>query len=49
MAKNGMWNCLDDAENGIISEGLQKTFDQNPMAFKNYHNFSREYRKTYLY
>ncbi|MGV6831595.1 MAG: YdeI/OmpD-associated family protein [bacterium] len=47
--ENGMWNYLDDVENGIIPEDLQKVFDQNPMAFKNYQNFSRGYRKSYLY
>lgn len=50
MAKqNGSWIALDDVENGIIPEDLQAAFDQNPLAFENYNNFSPSYRKGYLY
>ena len=49
-AKNdGSWTALDDVENGIIPEDLQKAFTNNPEAFENYNNFSRTYRKSYLY
>ncbi len=47
--KNGSWTALDDVENGIIPEDLQKAFDKNPKAFSNYKNFTRGQRKSYLY
>lgn len=47
--KDGSWTALDDVENGVIPEDLQKAFDQNPKAFDNYQNFSPSYRKSYLY
>ncbi|PCJ96562.1 MAG: hypothetical protein COA50_07230 [Flavobacteriaceae bacterium] len=47
--KNGSWTALDDVENGIIPEDLQVAFTASPTAFKNYRNFSRGYRKSYLY
>jgi uncharacterized protein YdeI (YjbR/CyaY-like superfamily) len=47
--QNGSWTTLDDVENGIIPEDLQKEFDQNPIAYSNYKNFSPSYRKSYLY
>lgn len=47
--KNGSWTTLDGPENGIIPENLQKAFDQNSVAFKNYQNFAPSYRKSYLY
>jgi uncharacterized protein YdeI (YjbR/CyaY-like superfamily) len=40
---------LDDVENLIIPEDLQKAFDLNKQAFINFENFSRSYRKSYLY
>ncbi len=46
---NGSWIALDDVENGIIPEDLQKAFDQNAVAFNNYNNFAKGYRKNYLY
>jgi len=46
---NGSWEALDDVENGVIPNDLQKEFDSNPSAFKNYQNFSYTYRKSYLY
>ncbi|TBN04809.1 hypothetical protein EYD45_05990 [Hyunsoonleella flava] len=46
--KTGTWTAMDDVENGIIPEGLQKAFDKNRQAFENYQNFSRGYRKSYL-
>ena len=47
--KNGSWIALDDVENGVIPNDLQKEFDRNPIAFENYQNFSYTYRKSYLY
>lgn len=47
--KNGSWSALDDVENGIIPEELQNAFDQNTTAFKNYQNFTKGQRKSYLY
>ncbi|EZH74114.1 hypothetical protein ATO12_14665 [Aquimarina atlantica] len=46
---NGSWIALDDVENGIIPKDLQHAFDQNPLAFENYQNFAKGYRKSYLY
>ena len=47
--ENGSWTALDDVENGIVPEDLQKAFDACPEAFKNYKDFSWTYRKRYLY
>lgn len=47
--KDGSWTALDDVENGIIPEDLQKEFDLNPEAFDNYKNFRWTYQKSYLY
>ncbi len=47
--QNGSWKALEDAENGIIPAILQKAFNENPIALKNFNNFSPSYRKSYLY
>ncbi|TSE11222.1 YdeI/OmpD-associated family protein [Aquimarina algiphila] len=47
--KNGSWIALDDVEDGIIPKDLKHAFVQNPKAFKNYQNFAKGYRKSYLY
>lgn len=47
--ENGSWTALDDVENGVIPDDLQQAFDKQPIAFDNYKNFSRTYRKSYLY
>ncbi|WP_273567295.1 YdeI/OmpD-associated family protein [Maribacter halichondriae] len=47
--ENGSWTALDDVENGMVPEDLQKAFDSNPKAFKNYKKFTRGQRKSYLY
>ncbi|GAA4961442.1 YdeI/OmpD-associated family protein [Algibacter aquimarinus] len=39
---------MDDVENGIIPNDLQKAFDENLRSFENYQNFSKGYRKNYL-
>jgi len=47
--KNGFWESLDAVENLEIPEDLQTAFDKNELAFSNYNNFSKSYRKAYLY
>ena len=47
--KNGFWESLDAVENLEIPEDLQLAFAQNPVAFSNYENFSKSYKKNYLY
>ncbi|QHI34682.1 hypothetical protein IMCC3317_00250 [Kordia antarctica] len=47
--KDGSWTALDNVENLIVPNDLQRAFDNNPKAFENYQNFSPSYRKSYLY
>ncbi len=47
--ENGSWVALDDVENGVIPEDLQKAFNRNKKAFSNYQNFTLGQRKSYLY
>ncbi len=47
--KDGSWTILDDVENLVIPKDLQDAFDSNGIAFKNYQNFSKTYKKAYLY
>lgn len=47
--QDGSWAALDDIENGIIPHDLQEAFDMHSIAFENYQNFARGYRKSYLY
>lgn len=47
--KNGSWTTLDDVENGIIPEDLERAFAENKSAFKNFQGFTRGQRKSYLY
>lgn len=47
--KDGSWSLLDDVENGIIPEELNKAFKKNPMAFINFENFTRSQQKSFLY
>ncbi|GAA4270612.1 YdeI/OmpD-associated family protein [Hyunsoonleella aestuarii] len=44
----GTWTAMDNVENGIIPADLQNAFDNNHVAFQNYQNFSKGYRKSYL-
>ena len=46
--KTGKWTEMDAVENGIIPIELQKAFDENICAYKNYLGFSKSYRKGYL-
>lgn len=47
--ENGSWVALDDVENGVIPDDLQKAFDNNELAFTNYCSFTFSNRKSYLY
>lgn len=47
--KNGSWESLDTLENLEIPGDLQIEFDKNQEAFTNYNNFSKTYKKSYLY
>lgn len=46
--RTGTWSAMDDVENGVIPEDLQKAFDENDRSYENYQNFSKGYRKSYL-
>lgn len=46
--EKGTWTAMDDVENGVIPDNLQEAFDNNPIAFENFQNFSKGYRKSYL-
>ncbi|WP_026714993.1 YdeI/OmpD-associated family protein [Flavobacterium daejeonense] len=47
--QNGSWESLDAVENLEIPKDLQLEFDKNKEAFTNYSNFSKTYKKSYLY
>ena len=47
--QNGSWESLDAVENLEIPEDLQTEFDKNTVAMENYTNFSKSYKKSYLY
>ena len=47
--QNGSWESLDAVENLEIPNDLQVAFDKNEIAFTNYKNFSKTYKKSYLY
>lgn len=47
--ENGSWTALDAVENLIIPNDLQIAFNQNAIAFNNYQNFAKSYKKGYLY
>ncbi len=47
--RNGSWTALDDVENGVVPDDLQKAFKLNQKAFNNYQSFTRGQRKSYLY
>lgn len=47
--KNGSWSALDDVENGLVPDDLQKAFDANKAAFENFQTFAPGQRKSYLY
>jgi uncharacterized protein YdeI (YjbR/CyaY-like superfamily) len=47
--QNGSWESLDHVEDLIMPKDLQVAFDNNKTALNNYNNFSKTYRKSYLY
>lgn len=47
--ENGSWETLDQVEELIVPKDLQKALDANTKASEHYHNFSKTYRKSYLY
>jgi uncharacterized protein YdeI (YjbR/CyaY-like superfamily) len=47
--QNGSWTSLDAVEDLMMPDDLELAFEQNETAFENYQNFSRSYRKSYLY
>lgn len=47
--KNGSWAALDDVENGVVPQDLQKAFNTRKVAFDNFQNFTKGQRKSYLY
>lgn len=47
--ENGSWTALDDVENGVVPEDLQKAFNRNKKAWGNFQNFTHSQRKSYLY
>lgn len=47
--KNGSWTALDDVENLVIPNDLQIRFNKNSIAYTNYQNFAKSYKKGYLY
>ncbi len=46
--QNGCWTALDDVENFIIPDDLQKAFDKSKKAFKYWTGFSKSSRKGIL-
>lgn len=47
--QNGSWESLDAVENLEIPEDLKIEFDKNTKALNNFTNFSKSYKKSYLY
>ena len=47
--ENGSWTALDDVENGVVPEDLQKAFEKNKKAWDNFQKFTHSQRKSYLY
>lgn len=46
--QNGTWNALDDVENLIVPEDLQKAFDQNITAFDYWEKFPKSTKRGIL-
>ncbi|WP_430907345.1 YdeI/OmpD-associated family protein [Maribacter sp. 2-571] len=47
--EDGSWTALDDVENGIVPQDLQKAFEANSKALEHFDGFTRGQRKNYLY
>jgi uncharacterized protein YdeI (YjbR/CyaY-like superfamily) len=46
--ESGAWTAMDDVENLVIPDDLQNAFNENPLAFENYTNFTGGYKKSSL-
>ena len=46
---NGTWEALVDVENAVIPEDLQKRFDKNKKALRNFQAFSPSARRIIIY
>ena len=46
--KNGTWDALTDADNGVMPEDLQAAFKQNPIAWDNFENFTASAKRLTL-
>lgn len=46
--KIGTWDALTDAQNSVIPDDLQKLFDKNETAFKNFEAFSPSDKRAIL-
>ena len=47
--ENGLWNALDEVDEGIIPQDLAAAFSKNPIAYKHYKDFKPSYQRGYLY
>jgi uncharacterized protein YdeI (YjbR/CyaY-like superfamily) len=47
--ENGSWESLDAVENLEVPTDLEVAFSANKKALENFNNFSKSYRKNYLY
>jgi uncharacterized protein YdeI (YjbR/CyaY-like superfamily) len=46
--KTGTWEALSDAHNAVIPDNLQRLFDKNKTAFKNFQAFSPSSKRVIL-
>lgn len=46
--ENGSWTALDDVENLIVPDDLQRAFDANPTAFGHWEKFPRSTKRAIL-
>jgi uncharacterized protein YdeI (YjbR/CyaY-like superfamily) len=47
--QNGSWESLDDVEALVVPKDLEAAFHENSMAHTHFNNFSKTYKKSYLY
>lgn len=47
--QNGSWESLDHVEELVIPTDLEAAFSKNTMAYTHFNNFSKTYKKSYLY
>lgn len=46
--KNGKWNALNEVDQVLVPEDMQKLFNKNKIAFGHWQNFSRSVRRGIL-